>query len=212
MADFDEHSEIWYIWLIMSGYLSSDGMKSKSLFKLSLTANILLGLAILLFVFQTQLFHLFPTQEIPEKFESELVELGKEALDSEDVPVGALVTVDGKIVGRGHNTVIRDNNIAGHAEINAINDAIRIMGLQDFLGTNRENIAVYSTYEPCEMCKGTLNHYRIKQVKFMKNKSLLRWIKNQWAAMTYEFSKRKAGNDALQDSLFLLHPKFPGTE
>lgn len=187
-------------------------MKSKSLFKLSLIANILLGLSVLLFVFQTQLFHLFPSQEIPDSFEKELIQLGKEALSSEDVPVGALIAANGKIVGRGYNTVIRDNNIAGHAEINAINDAIQIMGLQDFLGTDREKIVIYSTYEPCEMCKGTLNHYRIHQVKFMKNKSLLRWIKNQWAAMTYEFSKRKAGNTALQDSLFLLHPKFPGTE
>lgn len=187
-------------------------MKQNTRLKLSIVGNVILLFLLLLLIFQTQVFRIFPKNEIPENFKNEMIQLGAEALVSEDVPVGALVVVDGKIVGRGYNTVVRDQTIAGHAEINAINDAIRVLGLQDFLGTDRENIVIYSTYEPCEMCKGTLNHYRINQVKFMKDKSLLRWIKNQLAAMSYEFAKRKAGNEALQDSLFLLHPKFPGTE
>lgn len=187
-------------------------MKTKKFLKLSLTGIGLLLIVLTFFIFQTQVFRIFPKHEISKNFENELIRLGSEALASDDVPVGALVVVNGKIVGRGFNTVIRDANVAGHAEINAINDAIRIMGLQDFLGNDREKIVLYTTYEPCEMCKGTLNHYRIRQVKFIKDKSLLRWIKNQWAALSYEFAKRKVGNEALQDSLFLLHPKFPGTE
>jgi len=188
------------------------GMKKPSLLKVSLTANVLLLFCFLFLIFQTQIFRLFFVQEISPAIEKELAQLGGMALLSEDVPVGALVVYQNKIIGRGFNTVYRDENISGHAEINAINDAIQNTGLENFLGLDKSQIVVYSTFEPCEMCKGTLNHYRISNIKFVKDKTFLRWIKNYWADLHYESSKRQAGNESLQDSLFMLHPAYPGRE
>ena len=187
-------------------------MKKQAFLNISLAANLLLLICILFLIFQTQVFRIFPKHEIPENFEYELVQLGNKALASEDVPVGALVVYQNEIIGRGFNTVFRDDNISGHAEINAINDAIQNIGLESFLDLNKSQIVVYSTFEPCEMCKGTLNHYRINDVKFMKDKPFLRWVKNHGAAMLYEVSKRQTGKESLQDSLFRLHPQYPGKE
>lgn len=187
-------------------------MKRPTLLRLSLAANLLLLISILFLIFQTQVFRIFPKHEIPKSFESELRSLASMALIAEDVPVGSLLTVNGRIIGRGYNTVVRDGNIAGHAEINAINDAIQNIGLENFLDLDKSQIVVYSTFEPCEMCKGTMNHYRINNVKFLKDKSFLRWIKNHGAALLYEVSKKQTGKESLQDSLFRLHPAYPGNE
>jgi tRNA(Arg) A34 adenosine deaminase TadA len=55
-----------------------------------------------------------------------LVSLGKKALDSNDVPIAALLLSNGEVIGEGFNTVLRDGNAGGHAEINAISSAIHI--------------------------------------------------------------------------------------
>lgn len=161
-------------------------------------------------VSKTQLFRFSPREHIPNEIENELIKLGETALLSKDVPVGAVVVFDGEIIGRGFNTVFRDGNIAGHAEINAINEAIKLLGIDTFLELDNSKLTVYSTYEPCEMCKGTLVHYRINNVKFVKDKSFLRWLKNDRAAIIYELNKKQAGEESIQDSLFRLHPAYPG--
>ncbi len=185
-------------------------MKPQRLFKTSLSLNVFLIVLVLFIVFQTQLFRLFPVQDIPVDIEIELQIQGTNALSSQDVPVGTVVLFENEVIGRGFNTVYRDTNIAAHAEINAINNAIKNIGLKEFLKSDRSKITVISTYEPCEMCKGMLNHYRINNVLFLKDKSYYRWLKNYAAGLKYEFSKRKAGREKLQDSLFLLHPDYPG--
>jgi tRNA(Arg) A34 adenosine deaminase TadA len=180
--------------------------------KLLLTFSIILILVLAFLILQTQLFRFYPVQVISAGYEKELVRNGAKSLLSEDVPVGAMVIYQDKIIGRGYNTVYRDGNIAGHAEINALNDAVSTIGMETFMELDRSDMVVYSTYEPCEMCKGTLVHYRINQVKFLKDKSLSRWLKNDRAGMIYELSKRQAGSEHIQDSLFLLHPRYPGSE
>jgi len=187
-------------------------MKRPSLLKISLTANVLLLICVLFLVFQTQFFRFHPVHEIPAAFEKELAQLGGMALSSNDVPVGALVIYQNEIIGRGFNTVYRDNNISGHAEINAINDAIQNIGLKDFLELDKSQIVVYTTFEPCEMCKGTMNHYRIKNIKFVKDKPFFSWIKSHAVGLLYELSKKQAGHENLQDTLFLLHPNYPGKD
>ena len=185
-------------------------MKQQFPIKISIAFIVFLLVLVILVVFQTQFFRLKPVKSIPEYIENELQTQGANALSSQDVPVGAVVLFDGEIIGRGYNTVYRDTNIAAHAEINAINDAIKNIGLEVFLKSDRSKIAIISTYEPCEMCKGMLNHYRISNVMFLKDKSYYRWLKNHVAGLKYEFSKRKVGREKLQDSLFLLHPDYPG--
>jgi guanine deaminase len=66
-------------------------------------------------------------------------------------PFGAIVVRNGKIIGRGVNTVISDNDPTAHAEINAIRDACQ--NLDDFQLLDCE---IYSSCEPCPMCLGAI--------------------------------------------------------
>jgi len=91
---------------------------------------------------------------------SALVEAKLAKLEDE-VPVGAVVVMQNKIIGRGHNTVIKDHSISSHAEINAIADAGK------FLKNYRLNhCELYVTLEPCHMCAKAIVDARIKKVFF----------------------------------------------
>ncbi|MBN2173351.1 MAG: nucleoside deaminase [Bacteroidales bacterium] len=164
-----------------------------------------------LFVILQSHFYIFrATPEITKSQQREIVQLAAEALKTSDVPVGALLLYDDDIIGKGFNTVNKDRNVAGHAEINAINDAVQTMGMEKFKRLNRDKLILVSSFEPCEMCKGTMLHYNIKKVYFMKDKSLLHWIKNGYKSFRYEWKKKKIEGAQLQDSLFMLHPDYPG--
>ena len=62
-------------------------------------------------------------------------------------PFGTVIVKDGKIVGRGHNCVLRDNDATCHGEVAAIRDAGRRLGTFDLSGCE-----LYTTGEPCHMC------------------------------------------------------------
>jgi len=89
------------------------------------------------------------------------LEEAKKCLDSEDVPVGALIVKDGEIISRAHNTRERDKLTIGHAEINAINQANKT------LKCNRlDGAIIYITKEPCLMCMGALLSARIEKIVY----------------------------------------------
>lgn len=186
-------------------------MRTRKTLILSVTFNLIFILLIFLLAFQTQFHRLKKDQNLPEIRKAELIRLAEKALETNDVPVGSLVIYNGEIIGRGYNTVYRDGNICGHAEINALNNAINTMGIREFLLLDRSKLEVNSTYEPCEMCKGTMNHYRIKHISFMKDKSFGSWMKNHLNSLRYELNKRRMQGTSIQDSLFMLHPGFPGS-
>ena len=79
----------------------------------------------------------------------------------EEVPVGAVVVLDGKIVGRGHNQPIAGKDPTAHAEILAIREAARTLGAYRLPGA-----ILYVTLEPCVMCVGAIVHARIATVKY----------------------------------------------
>lgn len=153
-----------------------------------------------------------PSKEISQPEEREIILLASKALKSFDMPVGSLLIYSGSIIGKGYNTVISDTNVAGHAEINAINNAVKRIGLKQFNELDRDKLILVSTIEPCEMCKGALIHYNIKHVYFMKDKSPLHWNKKQIKSLRYEWYKRKIDGERHQDSLLLLHHDFPGNK
>jgi len=62
-------------------------------------------------------------------------------------PFGAIIVKDGKIIGRGHNTVLRSNDPTAHAEVNAIRDACKQLKKPHLSGA-----VIYSNFEPCPMC------------------------------------------------------------
>ena len=75
------------------------------------------------------------------------LDLAKESFDFEEVPVGAVVVKGEKILGKGRNTVISDNDVSSHAEINAIRNASVTIG-----NYRLNDCVMYVTLEPCHMC------------------------------------------------------------
>ena len=73
-----------------------------------------------------------------------------------EVPIGAVVVLDGEIVGRGHNRPISTHDPSAHAEIVAMRDAGAHLGNYRLAGA-----VLYVTVEPCLMCVGALSHARI---------------------------------------------------
>ena len=182
-------------------------MKSKGLKKI---VFIFLFVFFVIIVFQTRIFQLKPKANITKLQDKELIELASKALESKDVPVGAILLYSNSIIGSGYNTVRRDTNISGHAEINAINDAVKKIGMEQFKALDRDKLILVSTFEPCEMCKGAILHYDIRKTYFMKDKSPMHWNKKQLKFLRYEWYKQKIRGEQKQDSLFQLHPEYSG--
>lgn len=78
-----------------------------------------------------------------------------------EVPIGAVVTKDGKILGEGQNRNRRDNDPTAHAEIVAMREAATALG--DFRLTGCD---LWVTLEPCPMCAGAISHARIARLYY----------------------------------------------
>lgn len=89
------------------------------------------------------------------------LELAKQSADEGEVPVGAIVVCDGKIVGEGRNRREVVKNALHHAEIEAIDNACKNLG-----GWRLWKCDLYVTLEPCPMCAGAIINSRIKNVYF----------------------------------------------
>lgn len=92
---------------------------------------------------------------------NEALRLAKEAANDGEVPVGAVVTIGNKIVGRGRNRREKGKNALCHAEIEAINEACTRLG-----GWRLWECELFVTLEPCPMCAGAIINSRIKKVVF----------------------------------------------
>lgn len=134
--------------------------------------------------------------------------LGDSAIGALDVPVAAILLYNNEIIGAGYNTVKKDSFAGGHAEINAISDAMHKTGLDSFMKLDRQQLVLITTWEPCLMCRGAIVEYNIQKVKIIKAKSLNHWC-HQWKkALHYEWDKQAATADTLQDYLFRKHPLY----
>ena len=99
---------------------------------------------------------------IPEKkFMLAAIDLADKALENGEIPVGAVVEKNGVIIGKGMNRRETDKNPVMHAEIEAIQEASRIIGDWRLSGCN-----LYVTLEPCPMCMGAVLNSRIDRVIF----------------------------------------------
>lgn len=78
-----------------------------------------------------------------------------------EVPVGAVLVIDGKIVGRGYNQPISANDPTAHAEVMALRDASLHQANYRLPGST-----LYVTLEPCVMCCGAIMHARVERVVF----------------------------------------------
>jgi tRNA(adenine34) deaminase len=89
------------------------------------------------------------------------LQLAGRAADEGEVPVGAVVVMDGRIVGQGFNRPIRAQDPTAHAEIVALRSAAAQVGNYRLTGAD-----LYVTIEPCLMCAGALVHARIARLVF----------------------------------------------
>lgn len=96
-----------------------------------------------------------------EYFMNQAIALAKEAAEEGEVPVGAVVVLDGKIVGAGRNRREISKNALAHAEIEAINEACRALG-----GWRLWQCDMYVTLEPCPMCTGAIINSRMKRLVY----------------------------------------------
>ena len=87
--------------------------------------------------------------------------MAKLAYDNDEVPVGAIIVKNEKIIGRGFNQVITKNSVSSHAEINAINQASKFTNNYRLNGCD-----IYVTLEPCHMCAKAIIDARIKSLYF----------------------------------------------
>ena len=96
-----------------------------------------------------------------EQFMREALELAEAARSAGEVPVGAVVVCDGRIVGRGFNAPITEHDPTAHAEIRALRDAAATLG-----NYRLTDCSLYVTLEPCLMCSGAIMHARVAKVVF----------------------------------------------
>lgn len=96
-----------------------------------------------------------------ERFMREALDLARQAEASGEVPVGAVVVVDGQVRGRAFNSPIRSMDPTAHAEILALRQAAA--ALQNY---RLEAATLYATLEPCVMCTGALVAARVRRLVF----------------------------------------------
>jgi tRNA(adenine34) deaminase len=77
------------------------------------------------------------------------------------VPIGAIVVHQGKVIGRGQNSLLRNLDPTAHAEIIAMRDAAKAIGNYRLIGCT-----LYVTLEPCAMCAGAMIHARLDRMVF----------------------------------------------
>jgi tRNA(adenine34) deaminase len=96
-----------------------------------------------------------------ERWMRETIDLARRAEAEGEVPVGAVLVIDGECVGRGWNRPVAAHDASAHAEINALRDAGARLGNYRLPGST-----LYVTLEPCVMCAGAIVHARVARVVY----------------------------------------------
>jgi tRNA(adenine34) deaminase len=96
-----------------------------------------------------------------ELWMEEALRAAQRALEMGEVPVGAIVLCEGKVVGRGWNRNLADSDPTAHAEIVALREAGKNLG-NHRLG----DCELFATIEPCAMCAGAMVHARLKRLVY----------------------------------------------
>jgi cytosine deaminase len=94
------------------------------------------------------------------------IEESKKSIAEGGIPIGSILVVDNKVVGRGHNKMIQKNSPILHGELDAINNAGRLSS-KDY-----EKSTLYTTLSPCPMCSGAIIMYHIPKVVIGDNNTL----------------------------------------
>ncbi|MCZ7602449.1 MAG: nucleoside deaminase [Melioribacteraceae bacterium] len=99
------------------------------------------------------------------KFLQEALNEAKKGYEEGGIPIGSVLVIDGKIVGRGHNQRVQKGSAILHAEMDCFENAGRLKA-KDY-----QRAVLYSTLSPCDMCSGTALLYKIPKIVVGENKT-----------------------------------------
>ncbi len=98
-----------------------------------------------------------------DEFMRAAIDEAKQGLAEGGIPIGSVLVIDGKIVGRGHNRRVQQGSAILHAEMDCLENAGRLTA-RDY-----QRAVLYSTLSPCDMCSGTALLYKIPKVVIGEN-------------------------------------------
>jgi cytosine deaminase len=102
-----------------------------------------------------------------EPFMEAAIEEARKGFKEGGLPIGSVLVLDGKVIGRGHNRRVQDNSVIHHAEMNCFENAGRLTsGIYP-------RCTLYSTLSPCHMCSGAMVHYGIKKCVVGENRTIM---------------------------------------
>lgn len=96
-----------------------------------------------------------------EYFMGEALKEARYALEEDEIPIGAVVVYNGRIIGKGHNLTERLNDVSAHAEMQALTAAANLIG-----GKYLQGCTLYVTMEPCVMCAGASYWFQVSKIVF----------------------------------------------
>ncbi|WP_342679469.1 nucleoside deaminase [Methanofollis sp. UBA420] len=100
-----------------------------------------------------------------DKFMQAAIEEARQGRAEGGIPIGSVLVIDGKIVGRGHNRRVQKDSAILHAEMDCLENAGRLKP-EDY-----RRAVLYSTLSPCDMCSGTVLLYKIPRVVIGENRT-----------------------------------------
>ena len=95
------------------------------------------------------------------KFMRAALDEAQQAFDADEIPIGAVVVCQGRIIGRGHNLTEMLNDVTAHAEMQAITAAANTLG-----GKYLQECTLYVTVEPCMMCAGAIGWSQLSRIVY----------------------------------------------
>ena len=96
-----------------------------------------------------------------ERFMKEALQEARRALAKDEVPIGAVVVAEGRVIGRGYNLTETLHDVTAHAEMQAITAAEEYLG-----GKYLDKCTLYVTVEPCVMCAGAMGWSQVQRVVY----------------------------------------------
>jgi cytosine/creatinine deaminase len=100
-----------------------------------------------------------------DKFMRAAYQEAKKGRDEGGIPIGSVIVIDGRIVGRGHNRRVQRGSAILHAEMDCLENAGRLTA------SDYARATLYSTLSPCDMCSGTVLLYKIPRVVIGENQT-----------------------------------------
>jgi len=102
-----------------------------------------------------------------DKFINEAIKEAKIGLDEGGIPIGSVIVLDGKVIGKGHNKRVQKGSVVLHGEMDALENAGRLSA------SVYNKCTLYTTLSPCPMCTGAILLYGIPKVIIGENETFL---------------------------------------